>query len=148
DKSTMEIQHVGADGKLKEGPIADDQLRTHRLTLDKLYGEDKDIDDTMFDCKIRFHSGIFRPSMVKTRRFKLDPAPTTPGTDPYKLIDSIAHNIVAVYTLDDQEELRVVIGKQTLWTSKHQPDSVRLLELEFIADHATAERYYCDCLKG
>jgi hypothetical protein len=148
DKSTLEIQHLGADGKVKQDPLADDQLRVHRLTLDKLYGQDKEIDDTTFDCIIRFHSGYFRPSMIKTRKFKLDPPPAAPGSDTYKSIDCIAHNVVVHYTVDDQEELRLVKGGQTIWSTKGQSSSSKLLELEFIADHANAERYYCDCLKG
>jgi hypothetical protein len=145
--STLEVRHLGADGSIKRGPLADDLLPLHRLTLDKLYGNDKEIDKTAFDCIIRFHSGYFRPSMIKTRRFKLDPPPTAAGIDPAKAIDTIAHDVVVYYAIDDGEELRLVAGNQTIWTSKNHSGSPTLLELEFVADHTNAVRFYADCLK-
>jgi hypothetical protein len=146
DKSTLEVQHLDANGKLKESVEVDGDLSANRLTFDRLYGQDKEIDETKFDCTIRFHSGYFRPSMIKARRFKSDQV--TPGADPPKWIDSIAHNIVVHYTIEGREELRLVKGNQTIWSSKGHADSAKLLEIEFIADHATAEQFYRDCLKN
>jgi len=144
DKSTLEVQHIGADGQIKKGVLVDQWIKTNRLTWDKLYGQNKEIDETKFDCVVRFHSGYFRPSMIKARRFKFDP----PSSTPPLLVPSVAHNVVVHYTLEDREVLTLAKGNQVLWTSNSLGTSPELLELEFVADHATAEGFYRTCLKA
>jgi len=136
-----------AEGKtVKTGISVDSSLSNHALTWDTLYddiykkGETIEIDPKKLDCVIRFESGYFRASMIKARRFKQISPAAEKWTTP------IAHNVAVHYAISDSEELKLVQGGQTIWTSKGHPNSASIIEVEFVADHATAEKFFCDCL--
>jgi len=143
--SILEVQ-LTEGNRVKKGISVDSSLILNRLTWDKLYGEGKEIDQSKVDGIIRFTSGYFRPSLIKARRFKLYPAPAK-ASDGEKWIEPVAHNVVVHYTIGDAEELKLVRGGRTLWTSGGHASSASILEIECIADHATAEQYYSHCLK-
>jgi hypothetical protein len=144
-RAVLEVQLV--EGKtVKKGISVDSSLIDYGLTWDKLYddlykkGETIEIDRTKLDCTIEFQAGYFRASMIKTRRFKQEPPPGEKWTDP------VAHNVVVHYAMNDAEELRLVEGGNTIWTSRGHPGSASLIELEIISDHSTAPQFFRNCL--
>jgi len=144
-RATLEVQ-LAEGNTVKKGISIDSSLTSHGLTWDKLYedlykkGEALEIDRSQLDCTIQFQSGYFRASLIKARRFKQDSPPGEKWTEP------IAHNIAIHYTIGDAEELRLVEGSNTIWTSKGHPSSASIIEIEFVADHSTASQFFCDCL--
>jgi hypothetical protein len=148
--ATLEVQLTEGE-ILKKGISVDNNISLYGLTweqlYDDLYAEKKqiDVDRTKFDCVIRFHSGYFRASMVKARRFKLQPAPP-PANPGDKWTPPVAHNVVVHYTIADTEELKLVTGGRPMWSSGDHPNSAANIEIEIVADHSTATQFYCDCL--
>jgi hypothetical protein len=142
----LEVQ-LAENNIIKQGISVDTSIGHSGLTWHKLYGQGPDLDETKFNCLIRFRSGSFRASMIKGRRFKLDPPPTDPSSKADQWIDSVAHNVVVHYAIADTEELRLMASDGPLWSSRNHATSANNIEIEVVADHSTATNFYRECLK-
>ena len=152
--SRIEVRHVGADGKVKrDGVKGAKGFQKKLLHLKDLYGKRPPaIDRGTFDCIIRFECGLFCPALVKPRSFKehkkqesgeYQSANNARTKDLKKLI---MHNVFIHFMLENGEELQIIRNRKVIWSSKGSRAKTRL-DLEFVADNTTTEKFYGMALK-
>ena len=141
------VRHKDADDKLrKDGVTSSREFHDQLLHLNWLYDADVDIDPAKCDCIIHFDSGLFCPSMVKTRVFKEHKRQAngtlaySPG-DRLKTVRPIAHNVRVHFRLEDGEAMELARDEKPFWSSKDYPATGQL-EIEFVSDNSTAEKFY------
>jgi hypothetical protein len=154
ENCTMEIRHVKADGTInQEGARASKGFHDHILHLRELYGVDTPVDRSKFDCILRFDAGLFCAALLKPRAFKLHEQQEdgqlayVQAELPRRIDRPIAHNIHVHFQLDDGDAIELARDGTVFWTSNRISPANRL-EIEIIADNATAEKFYCHALKG
>ncbi|HJQ68043.1 MAG TPA: hypothetical protein VKA70_03690 [Blastocatellia bacterium] len=148
----VDVVHIDSSGAPKTGEIdvtsdlRRDVLRKSDIKYDHLVNIPSERD---FDAVFRFSTGTMRPSSVKVRRFKQMKGnpPTQVSSFPSR---EIAHDIVLQYDLEPGEALQLNIGSGFRWSTADHPNVAKRFDIEIIADHNTAERYFCDVfgLKG
>jgi hypothetical protein len=151
-KCAIEVRHKDKNDNTKtDGIKTSTTFHSQLLHLERLYGHHEPVDPKNFDCVIRFASGHFRASMVKKRDFKehkrqpdgsYKPDPNAPP----KPMDSISHNIVVAFTLEDDEALELARDGAAFWTSKGKIIKERV-EIEIAADNSTAVKFFRHALK-
>ena len=148
----VEVVHVDGSGAPKTGQfdvtkdLRRDLLRKRDIKYDHLTDVPKEKD---FEQVFRFTSGVMRPSSVKPRRFK-EMKGNPPALANTFSSRAIAHDIVIHYDFEPGDELQLNIDGSFNWSTRKHPGVAKRFDIEIIADHATAERYYCDAfgLKG
>jgi len=151
ENCVIEIRHVKSDGTINQsGARAANGFHDDILHLRDLYGADVPVSSKNFDCVLRFDAGLFCPAQVKPRKFKV--YTSTGGQYTYSATEApvsierpIAHNIHVLFLLDDGDKLELVRDGVVFWSSSRLTFSHRL-EVEFIADNSTAEKFYRDAL--
>jgi hypothetical protein len=145
---TVNVTHLNGRGEAIVGVKRSASIDRHLLARSALYpGETIALREDRFDCILQFHSGHFRCSMVKKRRFKeinQDGVVTTRDAIEH---GPIAHDVVASYELNDGDELQFATADQVLWSSKSLKDLRARLDIEILADDGTALKYYRDSLQ-
>jgi hypothetical protein len=117
------------------------------LQRQRLYQAKMPFHEEKLDSVLRFHSGLFRPSMVKRRYFKQHD-PTGALTNPVKQdIGPIAHNIIIDYGLEDGDKLTISSATQTYYERVIDSTIQDRLEIEILADDPTTLKYFCDCVE-
>lgn len=143
----IEVRHLNADGSIKRGGVKSSKLFHKRiLHLKDLYGDDQPVERAKFDCVIRFDTGHFSPSMIKKRHFKEhrkqgDGKFRHNPTDAPHETQPIAHNLLVYYTLKDGEALELARGDVVFWSTRNYGIKDRL-DIEFMADNSTAEKFF------
>jgi hypothetical protein len=153
-KSKIEIRHVRNDGTIeREGTKRSRDFHEKLLHLKDLYGEDISVDRTKFDCIIQFNSGRFAAAMVKPRLFKkrtnqaVKQSAVLPDDKPKLVKKSIPQTVYVHFKLDEGEALEFARDGKVFWSSRGT-DAKKRLDIEIVADNATAEKFYCLALKG
>lgn len=154
-KSKIEVRHVNADGEVKRdgvkpAPNFHDQL----LHMEDLYGKrkHKSVNRKKFDCIIRFESGLFCGSLIKTRHFeeyrkqRNGKYAHTKGCKRKLVSKPVAHNVLVHFCLEDGDALEIVKNGEVAWSSRDSGATGRL-EVEIIADNDTAEKFFRMALK-
>lgn len=153
-KCKIQVVHIDKDNHAKTGGITVSKtFHPQLLHFEHLYGHGnhQPVEETKFDCVIRFDTGHFCASMVKKRDFKHhkkqpDGSYKHDPKDKPTTVEPIAHNMVVHFTLDDNEALELVRDTSTIWTSKNYSLRQRL-EIEIVADNSTAEKFYRHALR-
>jgi hypothetical protein len=144
DRIDVKLEKGGSTletGVQKGRSFPDDVLRR-----EVLYGAQVTLDEGKLDSVLRFHSGHFRPSMVKQRYFKQhDPTGKLAGSS-RKDMGAIAHNVVVHYDLSDGDKLTIASKTKTYFQKVIDPNVRDRLELEILADDSTSLKYFCDCV--
>jgi hypothetical protein len=149
----IEIRHVKSDGTINTGGArAANGFHDDILHLRDLYGVDMPVSAKNFDCVLRFDAGLFCSAQVKPRQFKVyrenNGQYLYSATDAPLAVDRpIAHNIHVLFKLDDGDKLELARDGVVFWSSSRLTFAHRL-EVEFIADNSTAEKFYRDALTG
>ncbi|HST20564.1 MAG TPA: hypothetical protein VLR90_05580 [Blastocatellia bacterium] len=156
-KCEIEVRHVKADGTIKkDGVFGVEGYHDKILHLSDLYDADDIpvIDFTKFDCTIRFDSGVFSPALVKPRYFKKLSKQATgefaAQPEERKLLKKlVAHNVHVNFKLKKGERLELARDGEVFWSSNDEGVNVKeRLEIEFLADNTTAEKFYRTAVKG
>jgi hypothetical protein len=116
------------------------------LRRELLYGAQIPLDERKLDSVLRFHSGQFRPSMVKRRYFKQHDPSGKLAAPTRKDMGSIAHNIIVHYELFDGDKLSLASKTKTYFQQLIDASIADRLDLEILADDSTALKYFCDCV--
>jgi hypothetical protein len=125
-----------------------DSLKRNLLRKIELYGKPSpDYNRSAFDCIIHFTSGDFRCSRVKNRRFFEARVSDHSKTGAEKHIRPIAHDVIVHFLLDDGEELSIERqGGPVLFSTTDIKPGTGHVEIELLANNATATQFFCDAL--
>jgi hypothetical protein len=149
----IEVRHVRADNSINtDGVTCSPSFHGNLLHMKHLYGEHAPVEKAKFDCVLRFDSGRFCPSMVKGRSFK-EHTKQSDGSFKFqtgnakKLVGQpVAHNVLVLYKLEDDEALELARDDKPFWTSKGKKIEDRI-DIEIVADNTTAEKFFRHALK-
>lgn len=144
----LHFRHLEASGKDRATGVSASQcLIKGILRLEKLYGQKVEVDPAGFDCIFSFNSGLFCCSKPKIRKFKEIDA-TTKIETLTKIRERIPHDLLVMYELGAGETLTLFCGTTKVWSTGDYPQVQKRFDIDVIADHATAYRYYCDVVKA
>jgi len=145
--ATIDVKVEKSDGRTQTGITRASSLDTYLLRRERLYdGQRVPLDESILDSVLRFHSGQFRPSIVKKRYFKQHD-PKGPIANPLrKDMGAISHNVVVHYDLEDGDRVVVSNKSKTFFERTIDATVQDRLDLEILADDSTALKYYCDCV--
>ena len=126
-----------------------DSLKRNLLRKEDLYGKGTapGYNQRQIECTLHFASGRFRCSKVKDRRFVevtiADGKPT--GKD--KHLRPIAHDVLVHFYLADDEQLRLERENgPVLFSTEDAPAGTEHIEIELVANNATAVQFFRDAL--
>jgi len=132
---------------LDTGTKVGNTFYNHLLQREKLYGAQVPLDEAKLDSVLRFHSGLFRPSMVKRRYFKQHD-PSNPLSNPKRQdMGAIAHNVIVYYELQDGDKLTIADGANTYFEKVIGRDVQGRFDIEILGDDSTSLKYFCDCVQ-
>lgn len=144
----INVRKIGADGKEIGGGIKFSKcLLKYLLRLHKVYGHFVIVDRPQFDCIFHFNSGCFRSSKVKPRAFKECDGQSHQITGKRQSLAPIAHDIAIEFELAAGEKLTLSDEKGAIIWSSDSPPAKKRIEVEVMADSATAVMFYRDALK-
>jgi hypothetical protein len=148
---TIDFKQFRSDGSMIAGAKKADQFDQYLLKIIKLYDPVPVPTPANFDCTLRFHSGTFRPALIKDRKFmQYDPKGVTPIPDPSlrKTMKDVAHAVIGQIDLNTDEYVSIMNGKTELWSSKSLTNVKGTIDIDITADSPTSERYFCDSITG
>ncbi len=125
-----------------------DSLKRNLLRKVELYGQPSpDYKPDAFDCVIHFTSGDFRCSKVKDRRFIEALINGYAKTGKEKYLRPIAHDVIVHFLLADSEELTIERESgPVLFSTADLKAGTSHVEIELLANNATATQFFCDAL--
>lgn len=142
----IDVQHVEADGKTFKTRV--DRLPSFEQDLLRkvdLYdpAEMPDFIETAYDCILRFYSGAFESSDVRTRRFTKHLVGNDQDAQDDNHTRPIANEILVNYDLADGEVLRLrrKNGKD-LWSSDSVASPAKLVEVRLLTDDVLKPSYH------
>jgi hypothetical protein len=139
----LDRQGIGMEKGVKIG----NTFYTDLLRREKLYQERVPLHEDKLDAVLRFHSGFFRPSMVKRRYFKQHDPTGTLNNPTRQDMGAIAHNIIVDYDLQDGDKLTIGNGANTYFERVVDASIQNRLEVEILADDPTSLKYFCNCVE-
>jgi hypothetical protein len=143
----IEVQHVEADGTtVKTGVNQLPSFTQDILKKGDLY-EQADCPDFItaeYDCILRFHSGDFESSDVRSRVFREHRVSDDVHTGTNKTTRGIANDVLVRYDLEKDETLRLGRhgGADEVWSSSSAGTGAQSVEVKILADASTDSRYY------
>jgi hypothetical protein len=147
----IDVQHLEADGttvktRVDRSPSFEQDL----LRKVDLYGptEVPDFIETAYDCILRFQSGVFESSDVRTRRFTKHLVGNDQDARDDNHTRPIANKILVHYDLADGEVLRLrrPNGKD-LWSSDSVARPAKLVEVRLLTDDVLKASYHKTALR-
>jgi hypothetical protein len=153
-KGSIEVRHVLANGKLKrDGVKGAKNFHKNLLHMRDLYGDPPPvINRKKFDCVIRFESGLFYGSLIKSRAF-IEQKKQENGRYEYSPEDKskvvkkpILHNVFIHFNLKKGEAIEITKDGKVIWSSKDS-GAKGILEIEVVADNETTDKFYRMALK-
>jgi hypothetical protein len=143
----VELRHLTASGEvIRNRVLESSNLAACLASLNELYGEDIEVDQSRFDCVLRIESGHLRPSIVRSRAFmeaEEQPDGTMKPTGTWKELDSVAHEVVVHFDLSAGENWEMISGGRTLLSVKDLAARVSV-DIHLAADDETGYRVYRD----
>ncbi len=142
----IQIRHTDKNGNdLGRGIKLTDCLVNHLFRLHKVYDPTTPPDDVnpdVFDYLFHFNSGVFRSSNVKERFFiSYDPKTGSTIGKP-KSVGEIANDLIATYSMEDTDQLRLIGKNGPFWTSTPGVP----FDVQILADYSTKMQLYCDAV--
>jgi hypothetical protein len=154
-KCMIEVRHVRADSSVnREGVRPAPNFHENLLHMKDLYGKDIPVDRGKFDCIFRFEAGLFCAALIKPRTFKELKKNRENGRfesqsadKPKKMKRPILHNVFILFTLEEGDAIQIVKNGKVIWSSKKSRAKNRL-DIEVVAENATADKFYRTALQG
>jgi len=146
---TIDVQHLGADGMVKEGVNQSQSFKTDILKKNELYPTDTpDFIVPAYDCILRFHSGDFESSDVRTRVFKEHRVSDGGATGKSLPTREIANDVLVQFDVARDEELRLRRADGTnVWSSSSVAVATQRVTVRLLADGSLDAQYFRRALK-
>jgi hypothetical protein len=148
-KDKIEVEHLGADGRVKTGVTLLPSFKKDILRKTDLYPTDTpDFDPAQFDCILRFQSGNFESADVRERDFKEHRVRDDGATGKSKKTRKIANDILVHYDAAAGEELRLRRADGTnVWSSSSVGAGTTSVEVKLLSDTSLDAKYFKKALK-
>ncbi|MEK6302741.1 MAG: hypothetical protein AABO41_18680 [Acidobacteriota bacterium] len=153
-KCVIEVRRKdNGDIHRKDGARSSPTFHDRLLHMTDLYNDPQmDSAEDNFDCILRFESGYFYAAKVKDRTFKehkkqADSSLTYSDGNGKQVVQSIAHDVAIYFRLEDGEALELVRNNEKPFWSSKDSGAKTSIDITFVADKSTVEKFYCHALK-
>jgi hypothetical protein len=145
----IDVEHLAADGRVKTGVNQSPSFGRDILLKRDLYGVVvPKFNVGGYDCILRFHSGTFESSDVRSRLFKEHRVSDDIPTGNSGTTREVANDILVHYHLSDGETLRLRRQDGTnVWSSASVAAGTTGVEVKILADASTDSGYYKTALR-
>ena len=144
---TIDVEHIGADGKVKAGVKQSQSFRDDILKKNELYPVNTpDFKVSEYDCILRFHSGDFESFDVRPRVFKehlVRGNAATGNRAADKTTRPVANDVLVQFDLKPKDELRLrTKSGANLWSSSSVSSGTQRVEVKLLADGSLDAKYF------
>jgi hypothetical protein len=146
----IDVQHLEANGTVKSGVNQLASFKNDILKKSEIYPTGKPVFIvTAYDCILKFHSGEFQSSNLKSAHFKECRLNDDQETGNSNRTRQIAHDVLVHFDLASGEEVRLRRANGTdLWSSSSIKPGTKAVEVKILADASTDSKYFRKAIGG